>query len=105
MSVNISSFRPNAFISLSIFGDVFPSTTLKADEGNASKVHMEDSGSLLGYEESGGQEKDNQAGYTSGRCETSKVKLETHMTTDLCSQNNVAESSPAMEEPTDGYSK
>jgi hypothetical protein len=27
------------------------------------------------------------------------------MTTDMGSQNNVAESSPAMEEPTDGYSK
>lgn len=69
-----------------------------ADEGNASKVHMEDNGSLLGYEESGGQEKDNQAGCTSGLCEASVVILE------LCSQNNVAESSPPMEETTDRYS-
>ncbi|KAM0858100.1 hypothetical protein ACQ4PT_048039 [Festuca glaucescens] len=76
-----------------------------ADEGNAFEVHMEDNGSLLGYEESGGHDKDNQAGYTSGLCEASNVILDTHMTTDLCSQNNVAESSPAMEEPTDGYSK
>ena len=68
-------------------------------------MHMEDNGSLLGYEESGGHEKDNQAGNTSGLCEASEVKLETHMTTDLCSQNNVAESSPAMEEPTECYSK
>ncbi|KAM0854645.1 hypothetical protein ACQ4PT_050296 [Festuca glaucescens] len=75
-----------------------------ADEGNAFEVHMEDNGSLLGYEESGGQGKDNQAGYTSGRCEASIVTLDTHMATDLCSQNNVPESSPAMEEPTDGYS-
>ncbi|KAM0858101.1 hypothetical protein ACQ4PT_048039 [Festuca glaucescens] len=75
-----------------------------ADEGNAFEVHMEDNGSLLGYEESGGHDKDNQAGYTSGLCEASNVILDTHMTTDLCSQNNVAESSPAMEEPTDGYS-
>jgi hypothetical protein len=88
--------------SLYLFRNVFPSTTIKADEGNASKVHMEDNGSLLGY---GGQEKDNQAGYTSGLCEASEVILETHMTTDMGSQNNVAESSPAMEEPTDGYSK
>lgn len=74
------------------------------DEGNAFEVHMEDNGSLLVYEESGGHEKDNQAGYTSGLCEASNVILDTHMTADLCSQNNVAESSPAMEEPTDGYS-
>ncbi|CAM0950224.1 unnamed protein product [Alopecurus aequalis] len=75
-----------------------------ADEGDASKVHMEDNGSLLGYLESGRQEKDNQAGYSSGLHEASEVILEANMTTDLCSQNNVAESSPAMEEPTDGYS-
>uniref|UniRef100_A0ACD5XZK0 Uncharacterized protein n=1 Tax=Avena sativa TaxID=4498 RepID=A0ACD5XZK0_AVESA len=71
------------------------------DEGNASKVHMEDNGALLGREGSGGQEKVNQEGYTSGLFEASDVILETHMTTNLCSQNNVAESSPAKEEPTD----
>uniref|UniRef100_A0ACD5XNJ0 Uncharacterized protein n=1 Tax=Avena sativa TaxID=4498 RepID=A0ACD5XNJ0_AVESA len=75
-----------------------------AEEGNASKVHMEDNGSLLGREESGGQEKDSQEGYTSGLCEASDLILETHMTTNLCPQNNVAESSPAKEEPTDGNS-
>ncbi|XP_037435888.1 helicase protein MOM1-like isoform X1 [Triticum dicoccoides] len=59
-----------------------------AYEGNASKVHTEDNGSVLRYEESGAHEEDNQAhlsqvannfleGYTSGLCEVPKVILET----------------------------
>ncbi|KAM3277690.1 hypothetical protein ACQJBY_045535 [Aegilops geniculata] len=59
-----------------------------AYEGNASKVHKEDNGSVLRYEESGAHEEDNQAhlsqvankpleGYTSGLCEVPKVILET----------------------------
>ncbi|XP_037443170.1 uncharacterized protein LOC119311615 isoform X3 [Triticum dicoccoides] len=59
-----------------------------AYEGNASKVHAEDNGSVLRHEESGTHEEDNQAhlsqvankfleGYTSGLCEVPKVILET----------------------------
>nr|XP_045085090.1 uncharacterized protein LOC109763111 isoform X3 [Aegilops tauschii subsp. strangulata] len=59
-----------------------------AYEGNASKVHAEDNGCVLRYEESGAHEEDNQAhlsqvankfleGYTSGLCEVPKVILET----------------------------
>uniref|UniRef100_A0A453LN72 Helicase C-terminal domain-containing protein n=1 Tax=Aegilops tauschii subsp. strangulata TaxID=200361 RepID=A0A453LN72_AEGTS len=99
-----------------------------AYEGNASKVHAEDNGCVLRYEESGAHEEDNQAhlsqvankfleGYTSGLCEVPKVILETdglktdveksapiseaHMTADLCSSN------PAMDatDPTDDCSE
>ncbi|KAE8814203.1 Chromodomain-helicase-DNA-binding protein 3 [Hordeum vulgare] len=99
-------------------------------EGNGSKVHAGDNGSVLMYEESGAHEEDNKArlsqvvnncleGYTSGQCEAPEGILETdgsktdveksapiseaHVTADLCSENIVAESSLAMDarEPTD----
>ncbi|XBI74555.1 hypothetical protein VPH35_068076 [Triticum aestivum] len=98
------------------------------------RLTVEDNGSVLRFEESGAHEEDNQAhlsqvvnefceGCTSGRCEAPELILETdgsktdveksapiseaHMTADLCSQNMVAESSPAVDarEPTDNCSE
>ncbi|KAF0911649.1 hypothetical protein E2562_011655 [Oryza meyeriana var. granulata] len=106
---------------------------LRVDDENASMVHVEDSGTVLGHEEVVAQEQDNQAcvsdvankyleGYTSGLHKVPEVLLETdvsknkvdepastsepNMPVDMCLHNNASESSPAMEarEQTVGYS-